>query len=123
VTDETTIEELSYSHSFANEAPHHVEAVRTKNAKYAVYSPWRAGTIKVDSSDQDHELYDYRTQGGRLELENLAGKKSPLEDRLSHLLLETVVPHEVRAPLPRGLQAAQAEGFEDYFTLSAQPGS
>jgi arylsulfatase A-like enzyme len=122
VTDETTIEELSYSHSFANEAPHHVEAVRTKNAKYAVYSPWQAGTIKVDSSDQDHELYDYRTQGGRLELENLAGKKSPLEDRLSHLLLETVIPHEVRAPLPRGLRAAQAEGFEDYFALSAQAG-
>jgi arylsulfatase A-like enzyme len=122
VTDETTVEELSYSHSFADEAPHHVAAVRTASAKYAAYSPWRDGTIQVDTSDQDRELYDYRTHGGQLELDNLAGKGTPLEVSMSSLLERTVIPHEIRAPLPRRLRAAQAEGLADFFARSSESG-
>jgi arylsulfatase A-like enzyme len=120
VTDETTVEELSYTYSFANEAPHHVAAVRTPTAKYAVYSAWKDGTIEVDPSDQDFELYDYSTVGGRRELSNLAGTGSKLEPELAQLLESQVIPHEVRAPLPSRLQAAQQEGLADYYARSAE---
>jgi arylsulfatase A-like enzyme len=100
VTDETTVEELSYTYSFANQAPHHVAAVRTPAAKYAVYSAWRNGTIEVDPLDQDFELYDYSTVQGRRELANVAGPASSLDARMSHLLESQVIPNEVRAPLP-----------------------
>jgi arylsulfatase A-like enzyme len=120
LTDETTIEELSYTYSFANEAPHHVAAVRTPAAKYAVYSRWKDGTIEVDPGDQDRELYDYGTSGGRLEVENIAGRKAPLEAAMSQLLESEVLP-EVRAPLPRRLAAAREEGMADFFARSNEP--
>ncbi len=120
ITDETTVEELSYTYSFANEAPHHVAAVRTPSAKYAVYSPWKDGTIEVDTSDQDFELYDYSSNSGQLELTNLAGKGSQLQTEMSTLLQSEVIPNEVRAPLPRHLRAAQTEGLEDFYARSAE---
>jgi arylsulfatase A-like enzyme len=120
LTDETTIEELSYTYSFANEAPHHVAAVRTPAAKYALYSSWKSGTIDVDPRDQDRELYDYRTPGGRLEVENIAGSKTQLEDAMSQLLAKEVIP-EVRAPLPSRLAAARDEGMADFFARSNEP--
>lgn len=120
VTDETTVEELSYTHSFANEAPHHVTAVRTPSSKYAVYSPWKDGTIEVDSSDQDFELYDYSSDDGVAELTNQAGKGSQLQADMSALLENEVIPNEVRAPLPRRLRAAQKEGMEDFFARTAE---
>ncbi|MCW2971627.1 MAG: Choline-sulfatase [Solirubrobacterales bacterium] len=120
VTDETTIEELSYTYSFANQAPHHVAAVRTPTAKYAVYSAWKNGTIEVDPSDQDFELYDYSTGDGRRELTNLAGAGSKLQPELAQLLESKVIPHEVRAPLPSRLLAAQQEGLADYYARTAE---
>jgi arylsulfatase A-like enzyme len=121
VTDETTVEELSYTYSFANEAPHHVAAVRTPGAKYAVYSAWKDGTIEVDPLDQDFELYDYSTAGGQSELANVAGPASSLKAQMSHLLESEVIPNEVRAPLPSRLLAAQQEGMEDFFARTAEP--
>jgi hypothetical protein len=120
VTDETTIEELSYTYSFANQAPHHVASVRTPTAKYAVYSAWKNGTIEVDPSDQDFELYDYSTGGGTSELTNLAGTGSTLQPELAQLLESKVIPHEVRAPLPSRLLAAQQEGLADYYARTAE---
>jgi arylsulfatase A-like enzyme len=119
VTDETTVEELSYTYNFANEAPHHVAAVRTRGAKYAVYSSWKDGTLDVDPGDQDRELYDYRTTGGRRELDNIAGGKTKLEQTMSRLLEQKVIPAEVRKPLPSRLRAAQEEGLADYFARTS----
>jgi arylsulfatase A-like enzyme len=119
VTDETTVEELSYTYNFANEAPHHVAAVRTQRAKYATYSSWRDGTIDVDPADQDRELYDYSTRGGRLEVENVAGRDTRLEQTLSRLLDQKVMPAEVRRPLPRRLRAAQEEGMADFIARTS----
>jgi arylsulfatase A-like enzyme len=121
ITDETTVEELSYTYSFANEAPHHVASVRTPSAKYAVYSPWKKDTIEVDTSDQDFELYDYSSDGNQLELTNRAGGGSKLEQDMSALLQSTVIPNEIRAPLPRHLRAAQKEG-KDFFARSDELG-
>jgi arylsulfatase A-like enzyme len=120
-TDETTIEELSYTYSFADEAPHHVVAVRTPAAKYAVYSPWKAETNEVDSSDQDFELYDYTTAGGQSELANIAGAPSKLREKMA-ALQSSAIAGEVRAPLPSRLGAAQKEGYEDFYARSAELG-
>ncbi len=74
----------------------------------------------MDTSDQDFELYDYSTGSGQLELANLAGGGSGLQAEMSQLLENVVIPNEVRAPLPRHLQAAQKEGLEDFYARSAE---
>ena len=96
--------------------------MRTPSAKFAVYSPWKKDTIEVDTSDQDFELYDYSTEAGKLELDNLAGKGSKLETELSALLQSQVIPNEIRAPLPRHLRAAQKEGLEDFYARTDELG-
>jgi arylsulfatase A-like enzyme len=121
VTDETTAEELSYSYSWANEAPHHVAAVRTAKAKYAVYSAWEPGTHEVESQGQDFELYDYTAPSGGLELDNLAGRAPTLEGKMSALLESKAIPHEIQKPLPRRLRAAQEQGFQDFYTRTDDP--
>ena len=122
-TDETTIEELSYTYSFADEAPHHVVAVRTPTAKYAVYSPWKKDSNVVETSEgeQDFELYDYSTAAGRQELDNVAGSPSPLRTKMAKLHAK-VIADEVRAPLPSRLAGAQQEGYENFYALSDKPG-
>jgi arylsulfatase A-like enzyme len=117
VTDETTAEELSYSYSWANQAPHHVTSVRTPWAKYAAYSAWRPATneIQPEPLGQDFELYDYGTADGRLELDNLAGRAPRLEGTMSELLEAKVIPDEIREPLPRRLWTAQHQGYADFY--------
>lgn len=118
-TDETTIEELSYTYSFADEAPHHVVAVRTPEAKYAVYSPWKKDSNEVETSEgeQDFELYDYSTAAGQSELGNVAGSPSQLRTKMAKLHAK-VIADEVRAPLPSRLAGAQQEGYEDFYARS-----
>jgi arylsulfatase A-like enzyme len=98
---------------YAANAPLHVVALRTAAAKYATYSNWLAGEITQEAAKQEHELYDYRTREGRLELHNAAGH-SPLEQRLSGTL-ERALREELRAPLPRHLSGARGLGFTNYF--------
>jgi arylsulfatase A-like enzyme len=121
VTDETTIEELSYSYSWANECPHHVAAVRTATAKYASYSYWTSGTLNVEPGDQDLELYDYGTSTGRLELDNIAGTAPALLGKMQELLNSKVIPDEVRAPLPPHLRAAQEQGIQNFYEITNDP--
>ncbi len=74
-TDETVTEFAI--EPYAADAPLHVIALRTPEAKYATYSNWPAEGIDPLSSGQESELYDYRTHSGRLELHNAAGQLSP----------------------------------------------
>ncbi|MET8875617.1 hypothetical protein [Nocardia sp. NPDC004604] len=47
------------SASIDHNAPGHVTMVRTADAKFAAYSHWLDGRIRIDSSaDQEFELYD-----------------------------------------------------------------
>jgi arylsulfatase A-like enzyme len=113
-TDETVTEfaiEL-----YSADAPLHVVALRTPKAKYATYSRWPDHRIAPLSLGQEAELYDYRTHEGRLELHNGAGR-SPHEQAL-RTNLERATAQELRAPLPRHLQAAHARGFADYFSTA-----
>ncbi len=114
VTDELTTE---YAPTFyARATPRHVIAMRTPRAKYATYSHWEQHEETISLAGQEHELYDYATARGRLELENLTGR-SPVEEELHRTLSEEVIPNEVRRPLPARLAQARRQGLDDYFAI------
>jgi len=113
-TDETVTEFAI--EPYAANAPLHVIALRTPEAKYATYSNWPYEGIAPKSQGQESELYDYRTHSGRLELHNSAGH-SPLEEGL-RADYERAFVDELRAPLPPRLGAAHARGFADYFSTA-----
>jgi arylsulfatase A-like enzyme len=99
-------------------APLHVVGLRTPSAKYATYSRWPTGVIDPLYEGAESELYDYRTQAGRLELANEAGR-SPLEDPL-RAQLERAVAEELRAPLPWHLGEQQGRGIADYHATAGR---
>jgi arylsulfatase A-like enzyme len=101
---------------YAANAPLHVVALRTPQAKYAIYSNWPAQGISPLSRGEERELYDYRTNSGRLELHNSAGE-SALEEPL-RAKLEGAFQQELRGPLPPRLTEAHARGFADYFSTA-----
>lgn len=111
-TDEHTIEEGALV--FDGDAPAHVVAVRTATAKFAEYSHWKHDSIDIDHARvQEHELYDYRTRQGVLEIDNLAHRPSSLQPKLS-ALLASATSSEINEPLPAYLLPAQQAGFADY---------
>jgi arylsulfatase A-like enzyme len=101
---------------YAADAPLHIIAIRTPQAKYATYAYWPETGITPLHEGEEVELYDYSTQAGRLELENLAGH-SPLEQSLREDLARAVK-DELRGPLPPHLVEAHARGFADYFSTA-----
>ncbi len=101
---------------YAADAPLHVIAMRTPEAKFATYSNWPATGVEPLAAGQEAELYDYSTQAGRLEIENTAGV-SPLEDQLRGQL-DYAIAHELRARLPPRLRAAHGRGFADYYSTA-----
>jgi arylsulfatase A-like enzyme len=113
-TDETVTEFAI--EPYAANAPLHVVALRTPQAKYATYSNWPAQGIGPISHEEERELYDYRTQSGRLELHNSAGQ-SALEEKL-RAEFERAFQQELRGPLPPRLTEAHARGFADYFSTA-----
>ncbi len=110
-TDETVTEFAS--EPYAADAPRHVIALRTPEAKFATYSDWAPDSIELAPATQERELYDYGADSGRLELHNSTGE-SPLEDPLS-ATLEGAIQNELRRPLPAYLAGARASGLQDYF--------
>ena len=101
---------------FAADAPLHVVALRTASAKYTSYTHWSDEGIAPQLAGEENELYDYSTEGGRLELHNRAGE-SPLEPSL-RAAVQHAIRHELRAPLPQRLLNAHARGYADYFTVA-----
>ncbi len=121
-TDEISVEQASPDHLlFPADVPNHINAVRTRQGKYALYSNWADGTNVVENDDQESELYDYTSASGVLELNNIAAQPSALSAQLSTLLNDHVIPNELNAPLPAFLKNAQEEGYADYYTLMKNP--
>ena len=113
-TDETVTEFAV--EEYAADAPLHVVSLRTQRAKYASYNHWPEEGITPVETGEETELYDYRTTGGRLELENTAGRSSleaPMRRRLQQAFAD-----ELREPLPQHLEAAHGRGFDDYFATA-----
>ncbi|HEY4426879.1 MAG TPA: sulfatase-like hydrolase/transferase [Solirubrobacteraceae bacterium] len=101
---------------YAADAPLHVVALRTPEAKYATYSHWPDQSIEPLSAGEETELYDYSTHDGRLELHSGAGQ-SALEPGLREAH-RRAFREELRAPLPQRLLAARESGFADYFSTA-----
>ncbi len=110
-TDEDVTEFASQP--YAADAPRHVTAVRTEDAKLALYSNWAPGTITVMPQGQESEFYDYSTAQGVREL-SPQGAGSAREEELRALLEEEAIPGELRAPLPTHLHLAHSQGLADY---------
>jgi arylsulfatase A-like enzyme len=101
---------------YAYNAPRHVIAARTEHAKIATYSHWDERSTAILSAAQEHEMYDYTTHAGRLEIGNVAGS-GPLYSQMSGLLAQAIE-DELRRPLPAYLRAAQGRGLKDYFQVA-----
>jgi arylsulfatase A-like enzyme len=115
-TDEDVTEFASQP--YAANAPRHVVAIRTPQAKLGVYSNWQPGSTEPESSGQQFEVYDYSTPAGQMEIENLAGR-SPLQEQLLSLLYQQALPGELHQPLPSRLHLAQREGLSNYQAVEA----
>jgi arylsulfatase A-like enzyme len=115
-TDETVTEFAI--EPYAAEAPLHVVALRTPNAKYATYSNFAPGSLNAEMAGRETELYDYSTPEGRMELPNEAGN-SNLEPHLN-ALMQRAVRDELHEPLPQRLHRARRHGLRDYFKTAAR---
>jgi arylsulfatase A-like enzyme len=112
-TDEPTIEEAAVL--FNQNAPAHVAAVRTADAKYVSYSHFFKGRIEIDpAQQQEYELYDYAAVGGQLELDNQAAGNGELRAQMEPLLQQAIA--ELNQPLPPYLRQAQEQGWADYLS-------
>jgi arylsulfatase A-like enzyme len=84
--------------------PLHIIGVRTQNNKLGVYSFWAPESTTI-TGKSELEYYDYATTAGQLELDNR--KHDPAARALYRELMTTILPDELRAPLPGSLVATQ----------------
>jgi arylsulfatase A-like enzyme len=103
-------------------APFHITGVRTPHGKFARYAFWKDGTSEIDESKPvQYEAYDYSTEGGRLEIENVYGKRGPRRSdaalvRRLERLLDRAVAEEIQQPLPAALKPTQDQALADWFS-------
>ncbi|MBV9390078.1 MAG: sulfatase-like hydrolase/transferase [Chroococcidiopsidaceae cyanobacterium CP_BM_ER_R8_30] len=89
----------------------HIIGYRTEAEKLGIYSAWKHGTTDIELNSIELEYYDYTTEGGRAETDNLTNSDDPTVQAKIQALLEVVlqqlIPNELQAPLPAFLQPAQ----------------
>jgi arylsulfatase A-like enzyme len=101
-----------------NGSPGHLVAVRTQELKFGIYANWRGPTAQIaDDGTLETELYDYSTEAGRAELDNL--RDDPRIPQLKQALLDNLIPNVLRAPLPGVLGVAQAASRVAYLAYDA----
>lgn len=113
VTDEQLPEYLNYT-----QAPSHLIGLRTRNGKLGTYADWLPLGSTIDPKSIQTELYDYATEAGRLELDNIADT-SPVTGPALALLLGKIVPQELHKPLPSFLHAAQEDARTQFLKFCA----
>ncbi|GJG85047.1 sulfatase family protein [Gemmatimonadetes bacterium T265] len=101
-----------------NGSPTHLVGVRTPELKFGLYANWRGVTAQIANDDTlETELYDYSTEAGRAEVNNL--KADPRIATLKQTLLTELIPRELRAPLPGALGVAQTVSKDAYLAYAA----
>jgi arylsulfatase A-like enzyme len=117
-TDEPGLEEKNdpaYDWTpFNNEVPNHVICYRNADGKLSTYSFWEENTSKILEEGQEVECYDYATEDGRLEIDNITDPSHALYSTLKSAL-DQAIPVELRAPLPASLQNAQTAAMIQYL--------
>src|SRR4051794_11280959 len=89
--------------------------MRTQEFKFGIYANWQDATAQIaDDNTLETEFYDYSTQAGRAELDNL--QNDPRIPALKNRLLNEIIPNEFRAPLPGALGRAQTLSQVAYLT-------
>lgn len=100
-------------------APNHVTAIRTLGGKLVVYDAWKSGTATRDGTQLvESEVYDYSTDEGVMELENL-GTTSPdasICAELQRLLADQGQAELNEAFADPDLVTAQATALQQYCT-------
>lgn len=97
-------------------APVHISGVITDAGKLGLYRFWRPRSTEPLSLGQQLEYYDYSSAGGRLELDNQSG--SPQAQALLQQWDSTLLPNEVRKPLPSSLQSVSAAAQQQYIEFA-----
>jgi Sulfatase len=116
-TDELLLE-LAGDLLVIKDAPNHVIGYCTDKAKLGAYNFWRSGSIDIETQGMEAELYDYSTQGGRLELENVSKSQPKLYEQLTSSLFNNAIPLELRKPLPtEELIITQQQALKDYLNF------
>ncbi len=110
-------DELVPGYYFFNNPPPHVVAIRTETAKLGIYSKWNPVTGAIDPASTEVEFYDYATPQGRAEL--ISTPDDPRVAQMLDLLLHTLIPNELRAPLPGKLGVAQNISKDLYLLFQA----
>ena len=109
-------DELVQSNYIFNNAPMHVAGIRTKHEKLVAYAHWRQISTKIQPDTMELEFYDYRTAGGRSEIDNTPD--DPRAQTLLRRLLNKVIPDELQAPLPGPLAFAQQRAHQQYVQFA-----
>lgn len=104
------------------DSPYHVIAYRNSAGKLAVNSNWKAGTVDPDPAGQESECYDYATDSGRKEIQNVAPSKPALYTQLYNAMMNDAYANELRKPLPDSLQPVQADAKQRYLDYIAGGG-
>jgi uncharacterized sulfatase len=113
VTDELIPGEVNF-----NDAPIHIAGLRSADAKLGTYAKWVGRTDRIDTSSIEREFYDYGTPDGVSELESRPD--DPRAGEMQQLLMDRLIPDEVRARLPGELALAQDISREAYLLLAAE---
>lgn len=100
-----------------NNSKRYILVLRTEDAKLGVYANWIKGTATIDPSTIELEFYDYSTEGGQLELDNMGG--CPRAKAMLNQLLTEYVPQQMEAPLPGRYGAASAIAREQFLLYVA----
>ena len=109
-TDELVPARLNF-----NSSPIHIAGLRTQSAKLATYSTWTPRTGQIEPDTVELEFYDYGTPEGVAELAN--NPDDPRAQQMLNVLLNGLIPNELRARLPGVLGVAQDISRDAYLLL------
>jgi uncharacterized sulfatase len=94
-------------------APTHVLAVRTHEAKLVTYTHWAHNTTTPIRAGMQLEFYDYATSAGRAETRS--NPNDPRVKLLLNKLFNQYVPTQMEAPLPAALRPAAARARAEHI--------
>jgi hypothetical protein len=106
-------------------SPSHAIAYRTKTAKLGVYSYFTPGSIAIEQTGQQAELYDYANYGIGEVTNNTPSGSAPEPALYNQLYTDLFNPNggavaaELRQPLPPSLGEVQRKAMADYLTYEA----